>query len=132
MNQNTGPASILNRVPLWVFMAVVPVVALLAIAFTGFGSDTSATATSAVGGDGDAITIKDFTFSPETLTISAGTSITVTNRDDAKHTVTAVEGAFDTGDVDGGASASIAVDRPGTYAYFCEIHDYMTGTLRAT
>ena len=132
MNENRDAAPILGRVPLWVYVAVVPVIALVAIAFTGFGSDTSATATSAVAGDGDAITIKDFAFSPETLTISAGSSITVTNRDDAKHTVTAVKDAFDTGDVDGGASASITVDRPGTYAYFCEIHDYMTGTLRAT
>lgn len=133
MNENLPtPASLLTRIPFWVFVAVVPAIAVIAIAFTGFGSGNDATAASASGADGDAISIKDFAFSPETLTVAAGSTITVTNRDGAEHTLTAAKSAFDTSDLEGGASASITVDRPGTYAYFCEIHDYMTGTLRVT
>jgi plastocyanin len=61
--------------------------------------------------------------------VRAGEPITVTNDDGVVHTVTAVKGEFDTGDVAGGATAEIVVDRPGTYAYYCLIHQYMRGTI---
>ena len=64
--------------------------------------------------------------------MKVGTTITITNGDDTTHTVTAANGAFDTGDIDGNTTAQITVDRPGTYAYFCDIHQYMKGTIHVS
>jgi plastocyanin len=79
-----------------------------------------------------AVTIKDFAFSPKTLKIKAGTKIKVSNKDGTTHTFTANKGAFDTGDIDGGSSATVTVKKPGTYAYHCNIHANMKGTVKAT
>ena len=78
------------------------------------------------------VTIKSFTFSPKTLQVKAGAKVAVKNRDGTAHTVTANKGAFDTGDIDGGSSATVTVKKSGTYAYHCNIHDTMKGTITAT
>ena len=78
------------------------------------------------------MTIKNFAFSPKTLTVKAGSKVTVKNKDGTTHTFTANKGAFDTGDIDGGSSATITVKKPGTYAYHCNIHNSMKGTIKAT
>ena len=118
----------LARLPMWLVVAIVPVIAVVAVALTGFGSGASSDAAS-VKASPNTITIKDFSFAPRPLTVKAGTTITVTNADGTAHTVTASKGAFDTGDLAGGATAQITVDGPGTYAYFCDIHQYMKGTI---
>ena len=79
-----------------------------------------------------AVTIKGFAFSPKTLTMKAGAKIKVSNKDGTTHTFTANKGAFDTGDIDGGSSATVTVKKPGTYAYHCNIHADMKGTVKAT
>jgi plastocyanin len=78
------------------------------------------------------VTIEDFAFSPKKLTVKAGAKIKVSNEDGATHTFTANKGAFDTGDIDGGSSATVTVKKPGTYAYHCNIHSDMKGTVKAT
>ena len=77
----------------------------------------------------DAVAIKGFKFTPAELTVEAGTELTVTNEDDAAHTLTAKDGSFDTGNLDGGDSGSITVDEPGEHEFFCEIHQYMRGSI---
>ena len=59
------------------------------------------------------------------------TAVTVTNDDGTMHTLTADDKSFDTGDLDGGASATITIATAGTYEYHCDIHNYMTGTIEA-
>jgi plastocyanin len=78
------------------------------------------------------ITIADFAFKPKTITVKAGTKIAIKNTDDTTHTLTANKGAFNAGEIDGGKSASITVKKPGTYAYHCQIHNFMMGTVKAT
>jgi len=78
------------------------------------------------------VTIKNLAFSPKTLTVKAGSKVTVKNKDGTTHTFTANKGAFDTGDIDGGSSATVTVKKPGTYAYHCNIHNFMKGTIKAT
>jgi plastocyanin len=80
----------------------------------------------------DAITIQDFNFGPATLTVKAGAQVTVTNRDSTTHTATANGGAFDTGDLDPGKSKTITLAKAGTYAYHCQIHSFMKGTIVVT
>jgi len=78
------------------------------------------------------VTIKNFAFSPKTLRVKAGATVKVKNADGTTHTFTANKGAFDTGDIDGGSSATVTVKKPGTYAYHCNIHSSMKGTITAT
>jgi plastocyanin len=78
------------------------------------------------------ITIQNFAFAPASLTVAAGSTITVTNKDSVTHTVTASDAqkSFDTGDIAGGSTVTFkAPAKAGTYAYSCTIHPYMHGTL---
>jgi plastocyanin len=62
------------------------------------------------------------------VTVDPGGLVTVANRDGAPHTVTG--GAFDSGQVDGGGTASFtAPGDPGSYDFQCQIHPEMSGTL---
>jgi plastocyanin len=115
-----------------VLALLVPAIALVTVVVT---LTVTSDGTSVAAGDGpraaprNAITIKNFQFSPDPVVVDAGTALVVTNADGTAHTVTARDGAFDTGDLDGGATKTISVAKPGTYKYFCDIHNYMTGTI---
>ena len=78
------------------------------------------------------MTIKGFKFVPNKFTVTAGTPITVKNKDGATHDLAAVNGAFKTKYIDGGKSGRFTVKKPGTYRIVCTLHTYMTGTLKAT
>jgi plastocyanin len=76
--------------------------------------------------------IEGFAFSPGTIEITAGTTVTWTNNDSAPHTVTGEGGAFQSGRMDQGATFSFTFDAPGTYNYYCEFHPNMTATVIVT
>jgi len=112
--------------------AIVPVLAAVVAVVTLTATDapsTSSAASGGGGGGGDAIVIRNFTFEPTPLVVKAGTTVVVTNADDTRHSVTADKGSFDTHDLDVGGRATFVLDKPGTYAYHCDIHDYMKGTI---
>jgi LPXTG-motif cell wall-anchored protein len=75
------------------------------------------------------VTIADFQFSPGTTTIHAGDTITWTNNGPSSHSATAKDGSFNTGVLKKGASASHTFASAGTFAYVCEIHPFMHGTI---
>ena len=110
--------------------AIVPVLAAVVAVVTLTATDAPSTSSAASGGGGgDAIVIRNFTFEPTPLVVKAGTTVVVTNADDTRHSVTADKGSFDTHDLDVGGRATFVLDKPGTYAYHCDIHDYMKGTI---
>lgn len=76
-----------------------------------------------------AISIDNFDFSPMTVTVAAGTTVTWTNADDIPHTVRAVDGAFHSKPMDSADSYSFTFTRPGVYSYFCSIHPKMVGKV---
>ena len=76
-----------------------------------------------------AVAIADFAFSPATLTITAGDTVTLTNEDQVAHTATSTTGAFDSGLLDQGESFSMTFTTPGTYDYLCTPHPTMTGQI---
>jgi plastocyanin len=88
----------------------------------------STTATPAITALGD-VRIADYSFSPATLSIKAGTSLTFVNTGAARHTATAKDGSFDTGILARGATARRTFANPGTFIYLCVIHPSMTGTI---
>jgi plastocyanin len=83
---------------------------------------------SALGAD-STVTMSGFAFDPATVTVEVGDSVTWQNQDDVGHTATGAGGAFDTGTVAGGGSASVTFDAAGTFAYACTIHPTMQGTV---
>lgn len=97
---------------------------------TAQGSSNSSPATSSLPAKADVVNIKNFAFTPSTLTVSPGATVIVHNEDVATHTLTSTSGAFNTGDVSPGTSKTfVAPKTPGTYPYICEIHQFMHGTL---
>jgi LPXTG-motif cell wall-anchored protein len=74
-------------------------------------------------------TIADFAFSPATITVHTGDTVTWTNDGPSSHTATATDGSFNTGVLKKGASASHTFTAAGTYSYRCQIHPFMHGTI---
>jgi plastocyanin len=111
-------------------LSVVPALLIaLGLGACGGGGNT-ATAGAKPSSAPGTVTISNFAFQPATVTVKRGTRVTVTNRDSAAHTATADDGhSFDTGNLDTGASKTITLTRPGSYAYRCTIHPYMHGKL---
>ena len=75
------------------------------------------------------VEIKNFAFSPATLTVKPGVKITVTNQDNVGHTLTTDDGkSFDTGILSQGKSTTItAPAQAGSYSFHCTPHPYMKG-----
>lgn len=90
----------------------------------GAGTATSAAAAPAVPTPPGTIVIANFDFAPEVLQVRVGDTITVENRDDADHTVTATDKSFDTGAVPTGKT-TFTVTKAGRFEYVCEIHPFM-------
>jgi plastocyanin len=82
------------------------------------------------GGKTNQIVIKDFHFTPQTLTVKSGEKITWINRDEEPHTVVSVEKQFKkSAPLDTDEVFTITAGAPGTYTYFCSVHPKMTGTI---
>src|SRR5215211_4635951 len=114
-----------GRGRLWMLGAV-----LLALGVTAFTLGTGLGSVHAQGGT--AVSIVDFAFQPTSIEVAAGSTVTWTNTGAAPHTVTADNGAFDSGQLKPGATFSQTFTTPGTYTYHCEIHPQMTGTVVVT
>jgi amicyanin len=75
------------------------------------------------------VDIVDFAFSPATITVNVGDSVTWTNSDAVVHTATSTSGAFDSGDLDQDESYTLTFSQAGTYEYLCTPHPEMTGRV---
>lgn len=75
------------------------------------------------------VTILAFQFTPQTVTIARGGTVTWTNNDAVPHTATANDASWDTGSLATGASKPITFANPGTFDYKCKFHSTMTGKV---
>ena len=75
------------------------------------------------------VTIKDFMFSPTSLTVKAGSTVTWTNGDDEPHTVVSDDKLFRSGSLDTNESFKFRFEKTGTYHFTCSIHPQMVGTI---
>ncbi len=89
---------------------------------------TAPTPTPSTASSGNSVSIMNFAFNPNSLTVKVGTKVTWTNNDSVTHTVTADQGAFNS-PVPSGSSFSFTFTKAGTYAYHCSIHPSMTATI---
>jgi plastocyanin len=75
------------------------------------------------------VTIDNFAFSPPTLTVFVGSTVTWTNQDDMVHTVTEANRLFSSKSLETGDVYAHTFTAPGTYTYFCALHPRMTATI---
>jgi len=94
---------------------------------TQTGVSASATVSAPVSVD-----ISNFAFSPATVTVKKGTTITWTNRDTAPHTVTGNNGGPSSQQLSQGMSYSYTFATTGTFSYHCAVHPTMHGTVVVT
>jgi 3',5'-cyclic-AMP phosphodiesterase len=78
------------------------------------------------------VSIENFSFTPKELSVSAGTKVTWTNRDDSPHTVVSNEKIFASEVLDTGDKFSYVFVRQGVFDYYCSIHPRMTGRITVT
>ena len=78
------------------------------------------------------VTIANFTFSPGTLTVPAGTTVVFDNDDDIPHTVVASDRSFRSQALDTTDQFSITLTKAGEIDYFCSLHPRMTGKIIVT
>ena len=107
-------------------IALIVVVSLSACS-SGYGAST--TKTSSQSASGNSVTMANFAFSPATLNVPVGTTVTWTNNDGTTHTVTSDTGVFNSGDISPNATFSYTFNNTGTFTYHCSIHPYMQGTV---
>jgi plastocyanin len=75
------------------------------------------------------LTIEDFLYSPDDLTINAGTTIIWTNFDSAVHDATERDRSWNTELLSEGDVGEVTFDEAGTFEYFCSIHPWMEGAI---
>ena len=77
----------------------------------------------------ETVKVKNFSFSPVTLRVHPGATITWKNLDGEPHVVVSETGVFRSGALDEGDSFQFTFEKPGTYAFFCSVHPHMRGTI---
>jgi len=103
----------------------------LTLALAACSSDAGASSPPAGGGGTETVSMANTTFTPSSLTIQAGT--TVTFIDTSGHTVTqGTDGVADDNpivDEQGGEDIEVTFDEPGTYNITCKVHPEMNMTI---
>lgn len=81
----------------------------------------------------DEVFMENSKFNPSSITVSAGTTITWTNKESGLyapvHTVTSDNNVFDSGDLRKKEKFSYTFSSTGTFYYHCIHHSGMTGTV---
>lgn len=73
------------------------------------------------------VNIQNFAFSPASLNIAKGTTVTWTNNDSAPHQIASA--TFNSQTLSQGQTYSFTFTQTGTFSYSCSIHPSMTGTI---
>jgi plastocyanin len=97
---------------------------------TGVVPETQTTAQE-VPADATTVVIANLAFDPSAITVPTGTTVAWTNEDAVPHTVTSTDGVFDSGIFDPGGSFAFTFNEPGSFAYVCQLHPQMQGTVTA-
>lgn len=103
--------------------------AIMAVGAPAYGGGGGHAACPAFATDGmDGIELRDSCIAPVSAAAEAGSTVTVTNAGAMPHTYTALDGSFDSGIVEPGASITIELpDTPGTLPVHCTLHADRSG-----
>lgn len=88
-------------------------------------------------GGAAAVSMENFVFVEDRIEVAIGTTVTWTNADATRHTVTSgaddtADGSFDSDDIEAGESFRFTFAEAGEFPYFCDIHPTMTGVVVVT
>jgi plastocyanin len=76
------------------------------------------------------VIIAHFAFTPDVLTVPAGTEVVWMNQDNTRHTVTSDDNTtFASSLLGAGDTFSHRFDEPGTFPYHCSVHPSMTAQV---
>ncbi len=107
------------------YLSALLVVIVLISGCTNYGSNQTTPPPTGT----NAVSIQNYAFSPSTLTVSSGTTITWTNTDSVSHNLVSDSGAFESPTIANGQTYSYTFNTPGTYSYHCGIHPSMKATI---
>ena len=93
-----------------------------------YGTNNSGNTGSGTPGTNE-VWIQGMAFSPATITVTAGTTITWTNKDGVAHTVTSNSALFDSGAINTNGTYSHLFSTAGTFPYYCMVHPTMTASV---
>jgi plastocyanin len=74
--------------------------------------------------------INNYAFQPTNITIHPGDKVVWINKDDVDHTVSALNGSFDSGALDAGARFQFIFRKMGNISYRCSVHPEMKGSVK--
>jgi YVTN family beta-propeller protein len=80
-------------------------------------------------GGGAQVSIANFAFNPDSITIHSGESVTWSNNDGSGHALVFNDGFGDTVSLSPGRSFTRTFAKAGTYEYSCSFHPYMTAKV---
>jgi plastocyanin len=109
------------------FIAIISTSIGCSKANSGYYGNTTTT----TGGTREAneVWIQSSMFNPTTLTVPVNTTVTWTNKDSMAHTVTSDATMFDSHNLPAGNTFSFQFTTKGTFAYHCNYHASMKGTI---
>jgi plastocyanin len=83
----------------------------------------------AAGEAGIRVSIVGRAYQPSQLTVGVGQTVTWQDESLSQHTVTSVDGLFDSGAMSTGSSFTMTFTKAGTFDYTCTIHPEMKGSV---
>ena len=122
INDNKSMTIIKNRIA-----SVVPVILLFSTILVSC-SKSSGTNNN-IAQAPNTVSIVNMAFTPATITVTAGTTVTWNNNDNITHTVTADDDSYDSGNIGAGSSFTRTFSIAGSYPYHCTIHPSMKETI---
>jgi len=93
------------------------------------GTATTSGATTAGAPTEAAVSIADFAFTPNPVTVAVGGTVSWTNEDGLPHTTTSQSGAWNSEALQPSETFSFTFEETGTFDYVCNIHPSMSGTI---
>lgn len=108
----------------WAFILAIALATVLLVA----GDKGAASGATATASGAKTVDINHFAFHPPTLRVQRGARVAFVNSSNVTHTATRA-GSFNTGHIKAGKSVTIRFTQKGTFAYHCNIHPFMKGTI---
>jgi len=94
--------------------------------------DTASPTVAPAAVSGPAVSITNFAFTPATLTVPVGATVTWTNHDEEPHVIAANDGSFHSPGLGTNSTYSFTFPTAGSFDYICSIHPFMHGTVVVT
>lgn len=120
----------MKKISFWLLLLQVLIAAFIVSCGNGADTTTSPADTGTpMPVDNVEVTIENYEYTPPSVTIPIGTTVTWRNIDPIQHTATARDNEFDSGLLGQNEIFSFTFNDPGEYEYYCTLHPYMIGTI---